>query len=90
MGTFHEDMGPLHGITVVVDTAGPRLAVGRCHQITDEFVHLVGADVHDEGAKGVTKGDYLSRVARVGHWERHPRLSLPRAEVVSIRPLGEL
>ena len=30
MGTFHQDRGELHGITVVVDTRGPRVYVGRC------------------------------------------------------------
>ena len=30
MGTFHNDKSELHGITVVVDTKGPKVFVGRC------------------------------------------------------------
>ena len=30
MGTFHDGLGELHGLTVVVDTRGPQIAIGRC------------------------------------------------------------
>ena len=30
MGTFHQGKSELHGITVVVDTTGPEIFVGRC------------------------------------------------------------
>lgn len=90
MGTFHDDLGPLHGITIVVDTTGPKLVVGRCHEITEEAVHLVGADVFDEEERGLAKAEYLKEVAAVGFWEKHPRLSVDRRQVASIRPLGEV
>jgi len=90
MGTFHDDLGPLHGITVVVDTRGERIVVGRCHEADDERVLLLGADVHVDGEEGLTKDDWIRRVSRLGFWEKHPRLNVPRSEVVSVRPLGEV
>jgi len=90
MGTFHDDLGPLHGMTVVVDTTGPRIVVGRCHEATEESVILVGAAVHEEGQDGLTKADYVEKVARLGYWEKHARFTLPRHEVVSVRTLGEV
>ena len=32
MGTFHDDKGELHGITVVVETNGRRIYIGRCDE----------------------------------------------------------
>lgn len=90
MGTFHDDHGPLHGITVVVDTAGPTLYVGRCHEVTDDAVDLRDADVHVEGEGRPTKAEYLAKAAEVGFWGKHARLLIDRAEVSSITPLGDL
>ena len=90
MGTFHDDLGPLHGITVVVDTNGPRIVVGRCHEITEEKVILHDVDVHEDGTDGVSKTDYLKRAAKVGTWVKHANLSVSLAEVTSIQPLGDV
>ncbi|MBI4568519.1 MAG: BrxA/BrxB family bacilliredoxin, partial [Planctomycetes bacterium] len=43
MGAFHDGKGDLHGITVVVETRGPRLCVGRCDEVTGEAVILLAA-----------------------------------------------
>ncbi len=90
MGTFHDNMGPLHGMTVVVDTEGPRVMVGRCHQITETRVILHDADVHDESDGVVSKAEFLKRTAKVGPWARHAQLAVPLDEVASIQLLGEL
>lgn len=90
MGTFHQDKHQLHGITVVVDTAGPELYVGRCDDMDDERVILLDADVHRQGDDGPGREEWLDRAARFGVWARHPRLVLPRAEVTSVRRLGDL
>ena len=44
MGTFHDDRGPLHGITVVVDTKGPQVYVGRCDTYDARWLVLNDAD----------------------------------------------
>ena len=90
MGTFHDNLGPLHGMTVVVDTNGPRVVVGRCHEVTEERVILHDADVHEDGADGLSKAEYLQRAAKVGTWVRHSHLSVPLSEVASIQLLGQL
>ena len=87
--TFHPDRGDLHGITVVVDTDGPELFIGRCDQVLAEGVVLNDAALHRDGEGGRSKGDYLARAAQVGFWKTHDRVVVPTARVVSIRPLAE-
>lgn len=90
MGTFHHDLGELHGITVVVDTDGPRVAIGRCHEMTATEIVLMDADVHEEAPGGASKRDFVRRAAMAGVWARHRRLVLPMSGVVSVTPLGEI
>jgi hypothetical protein len=90
MGTFHDNLGPLHGLTVVVDTEGALLVVGRCHQVTQTSVILHDADVFEDGAGGLSKEQYLKRAAKVGAFPRHPTVKLPLHEVTSISLLGEI
>ncbi|MDX1630918.1 MAG: hypothetical protein R3234_03605 [Thermoanaerobaculia bacterium] len=90
MGTFHRDKGDLHGITVVVETEGPELYVGRCDEVTDEGVILLDADVHREDGEGPDREEYLDRASRFGVWGKIRRLVVARDRVSSIRPLGDL
>lgn len=88
MGTFHDDKGDLHGITVVAE-AGATVYVGRCDTIDDQGVVLLDCDRHDEGQDGKSNADWLQRAARFGVWKQHDRLVLPRAEVTAVTPLGD-
>lgn len=90
MGTFHQDKGEFHGITVVVDTTGPKVLVGRCDEADDEKVVLLDVDVHEEGQNGKTKAQYVERAAKFGVWKKFDHFVLPRSEVASIRRLGEI
>src|SRR5437868_12189520 len=90
MGTFHNDKSPLHGITVVVDTVGPKVYVGRCDDEDAEKVILVDADAHEDGANGKSKADYVKRAAKFGVWKKFDHLVIPRAEVASIKRLGDV
>lgn len=90
MGTFHQNKSELHGITVVVDTEGPEVFVGRCDDENDEVVILLDADVHRDGDDGRSKHEYLARAAQFGVWKKHDRLVIPREQVADLRPLGEL
>ena len=49
MGTFHHDRGPLHGITVAVDTTGEQVFIGKCDIMDDEKVVLEHLDVRTAG-----------------------------------------
>ena len=90
MGTFHQNKSELHGITVVVDTSGPEIYVGRCDDMDDEAVILLDVDVHRDGENGKSKDDYVKRAAQFGVWKKHDRLVLDRGQVTSVRRLGEL
>ncbi len=89
MGTFHHDKHELHGITVVVDTAGPSLYVGRCDDIDGQAVVLLDADVHEDGSGKGTKEDYLRRAAKVGVWKKLDRIAIPLDRVATLRRLAD-
>ena len=90
MGTFHDDKHELHGITVVVDTIGPEIWVGRCDDMDERQILLVDADVHREGDDGRSKEEYVERAANFGVWKKHDRVRIDRRSVASVRRLGEL
>ena len=90
MGTFHNGKGELHGITVVVDTTGPYVFVGRCDEMGDREIVLHDVDLHKDGQDGRSKEDFVRHVAKWGIWKKHDRVALPRAEVASVRRLGEI
>lgn len=90
MGTFHQGKSELHGITVVVDTDGLEVFVGRCDDEDDNAVILLDADVHRDGDDGRSKSQYLERAAQFGVWKKHDRLVIPRAQVTSIKPLADV
>ena len=90
MGTFHSDKGELHGITVVVDTTGADVWIGRCDEMDDQRVILLDADMHTDGANGKSKADYIAHAAKVGVWNKHPRVELPLSDVASVKRLGDL
>lgn len=90
MGTFHSDKGELHGITVVVDTHGPRVYVGRCDERTPAGIVLLDADLHEEGDAGPSKAEYLRQAARFGVFRKHDRILVPSDEIASVQRLGAL
>lgn len=90
MGTFHQGKSELHGITVVVDTTGPEIFIGRCDDEDERGILLNDVDVHLDGEGGRTKEDYVKRAAMLGVWKKHQRLFIPRDKVASVRRLGEL
>lgn len=90
MGTFHQNKSELHGITVVVDTEGPEIFVGRCDDMDDEKVILLDVDVHRDGDGGRSKEEYVQKAAQFGIWKKHDQLVIDRACVISVRRLGEV
>ncbi|HEX7180992.1 MAG TPA: hypothetical protein VF756_04060, partial [Thermoanaerobaculia bacterium] len=78
------------GITVVVDTTGPEIFVGRCDDVDDRGIILDDADVHRDGEGGRSKEEYVKRAAMVGVWKKYDRLLIPKDKVASVRRLGEV
>ncbi len=90
MGTFHDGKGELHGITVVVDTHGSQVYVGRCWELNDERIVLVDVDEHEEGRDGRSKQEFVRRAAQVGVWKKHDQVVLPLSQVAAVTRLGEV
>lgn len=89
MGTFHSHKHELHGITVVVETTDAELYVGRCDDMDDERVFMIDVDIFtDTDEKART--EYLKKAFDWGVFAKHKRLVIDRAQVTSIRRLGEL
>lgn len=90
MGTFHQNKSELHGITVVVDTDGPEIFIGRCDDMDGERVILLDVDVHRDGDGGRSKEQYVAKAAQLGTWKKHDQLVIDRARVTTVRRLGEI
>ena len=91
MGTFHHGKGELHGITVVVDTHGPEIYVGRCDTVTDDGVWLVGAARHDESvADAKPKQTWVIRAADWGFHPQIERVLVKTTDVASVTPLADV
>jgi hypothetical protein len=79
---------PLHGITVVVETQGTTLYLGRYHSEDEDGVLLMDAEIR-ELDEGVAREDLLARSAKLGVFKNADHVRVPRAEVHSIRRLIE-
>jgi hypothetical protein len=90
VGTFHNDKGDLHGITVVVETNRARTWVGRCDTIDESGVHLLDADLHEPAPGAPDAQEWLANAARFGVWPKNPRVLVLAGEVTSVRRLGDL
>lgn len=90
MGTFHHGKSEMHGITVAVDTHGPKVYIGRCDDMDAKEIILLDVDEHEDGHEGRSKSDYLKRVAKFGAWKKHERVTLPMNDVAWVKPLHEL
>ncbi len=90
MGTFHQNKSELHGITVVVDTDGEEIFVGRCDDMDAEKVILLDVDVHRDGEGGKSKEEYVKKAAQFGIWKKHEHLVIDGARVTSVRRLGDV
>ena len=89
MGTFHQGRGELHGITVVVETAGDEILVGRFDREEPRGILLLDVDVHRPGDPR-SRAEFLERAARFGVWKRHDAVMVPSDKVTAVRRLGDL
>lgn len=89
MGTFHQGRGELHGITVVIETAGDEVFVGRFDREEPRGILLLDVDVHRPG-DARSRAEFLERAARFGVWKRHDAVIVPRDRVAAIRRLADL
>jgi len=90
MGTFHDDKHELHGITVVVDTTGAEIFIGRCDDMNERGILLLDVDVHRDGDEGRSKKQYVERASQFGIWKKYDRLVVPQEKISSVQRLGEV
>ncbi|MEZ5066851.1 MAG: hypothetical protein R3B81_19220 [bacterium] len=79
---------PLHGITVVIETSGPRVYIGRYHSESDAGVLLNDVDVRDVDGDA-DRSAYLARSAKFGVFKNTDRIRVPREEIATLRRLIE-
>jgi hypothetical protein len=87
---FHPGHHELHGITVVIETHGPRTYVGRFDSEDQEGLHLLDAGVHEATADASSREDYVRRSVKYGVRAEHKHLIVPPHEVARITRLGEM
>ena len=85
----HAAKGELHGITVVVDTVGSDLYIGRYFEQRSDGIVLLDVARHTEGADGPTKEQYVRTAARYGQWKELAQVVVPLPEVRSVTRLAE-
>jgi hypothetical protein len=80
---------PLHGLTVVIDTAGSRLYIGRFDVEDERGILLRDVDVRDLD-DAAAKDDYLAKSAKFGVFKNTDAVRVLREDVVSLRRLSEI
>ena len=85
----HAHKGDLHGITVVVDTTGADLYIGRFFEQRDDGVVLLDVARHRGGANGVSKQQYVETASRYGQWKELDQVLVPLSEVRSVTRLAD-
>ena len=86
----HADRTPLHGITVVVNTNGPKLYIGRCHEEDAQRVLLMNAVVFEDGQDGKSKQEWITHTAKFGFFAAIDSITVPRDQVAEIIKLGDV
>ena len=91
MGTFHQGLGDLHGITVYIETTDGTIYIGRCHEATDDYVDLLKYDT----APALEEGDsarqaWIDKAKSNGVFAKHKSIRLPQAAIKTIAPLGQI
>jgi hypothetical protein len=90
MGTFHDHMGELHGITVVVSKHDGCTWIGRCHSEDAIEVILHDADLHDPALSDEDTDQWLQKAKQIGHWPRVSTIRIARPEVSNLVRLAEI
>jgi hypothetical protein len=87
---FHPGHAELHGITVVVETNGPRTYVGRYDSEDEHGVHMLDVGIHDETTAELSKDEYIKNSAKFGIRTEHKHLIVPSREVARVTRLNEV
>lgn len=86
---FHPGHAELHGVTVVVETLGEVLYVGRYHEMTPQGLLLHDAAEHRPAGDKLTREEFMARTLKFGVRADHRNLLLPPGDVRRITRLLE-
>jgi hypothetical protein len=86
---FHPGHSELHGITVVIETTGDALYVGRYHEETPAGVLLHDVAEHRTVATGPSREEFLRKTLKFGVRAEHQHFVVPAGEVQRITRLVE-
>jgi hypothetical protein len=86
---FHPGHSELHGVTVVVETAGETLYIGRYHEETPAGVLLHDVSEYRPTSGGQTAREFVERTLKYGVRSQHQHVVVPPQEVRSITRLLE-
>jgi len=86
---FHPGHSDLHGITVVVETTGDALFVGRYHEETPSGVLLHDVAEHRPTPAGMSREAFLQKTLKFGVRGQHPHLVVPSSDIRRICRLVE-
>jgi len=87
---FHPGHEELHGVTVVLETHGPRTYVGRYDSADDEGIRMHDVGVHEATPGGTSKAEFLRRCDKFGIRPEHRALVVPTRDVASVRRLVDV
>jgi len=86
---FHPGHAELHGITVVLETAGDAVFIGRYHEENEAGVLLHDVAEYRPSADGPTRDDFVKKTLRFGVRAQHRHLLVPKADVRKVSRLAE-
>jgi hypothetical protein len=75
---FHPGHSELHGTTVVLESTGEVLYIGRYHEETPQGVLLHDVAEHREPA---TRAEFVRKTLKFGVHARYPHMLIPSADV---------
>jgi hypothetical protein len=75
---FHPGHSELHGITVVLESIGEVLYIGRYHEETPQGVLLHDVAEHREPA---SRAEFVRKTLKFGVRAQHPHVVIPSADV---------
>jgi len=87
---FHPGHHALHGVTVLLETKGRVVYVGRFDTEDESGIHLVDVAVHEPEGSGPTREEFVRRTLKFGVRVDRKHTLVPSAEVASINPLSDV
>lgn len=86
---FHPGHAELHGITVVVETTGDSLYIGRYHEESPAGLVLHDVAEHRSPASDPSRAEFVRATLEFGIHANHKHLVVPAAQVARVTKLRE-